>query len=423
MIHKIKSSEFARNVLILLSGSLLSQIVPFLTLPILQKYFYSAADFGILAVFISFCELFSNISCLKLEYGIVIQRRLKDAVNLAYGALRISWVITAIGFVVVLLFKSQIAAAFNEPRLENYLFLLPFYILFVALNDVMSYWFNRSKKFGVISASKVSQTTSAEMVKLAAGFAGLNYIGLLLGRVTGFLITGFYYIARFMKYDAKAVKLLNRKESNKMIAKNKKFIFFSTPSVFLGSLINLVYLNLFLHYFGKDMVGLIGVSMVYLSAGFGVISISFSQVFYAKAAETETREELLAIYKRFAKNLFLIALAPLVVVYLIPTKWVVMLLGQEWDQLMDIARVMVIWLSIWFVSSSLSFIYIRLGRQKEMVLFDLLHLVLIVVSFYIALWIKPTFYSALWGFSIGQACFYTFAIYIAIFYIKRFNIK
>jgi lipopolysaccharide exporter len=422
MLEKIKNSEFAKNVIVLFSGSFLSQMIPFFILPILQKYFYEPSDFGLLAIFISFFELFAKAATLKLEYGIVIQRKTRNAINLVFGALRVSWVITLISLIFVCIFKNNIANHFQESNLANYFFLLPIYILVTSFNDIASYWFNWKKKFSTISFSKVVQTTSAEGSKILMGLLNFNFIGLISGRIIGFCIASLYYVHKFIKTDVKSLKLLNRKESNRMIKENRKFIFYTTPSVFIGSLINLTYLNLFLIHFGQDIVGNISVSMVYLSSGFGVISISFSQVFYSKIAEATDPQKILSMYKRFAKNLMFIAIIPVLFVYLIPTSLVTHLLGKEWSELVSISRIMVLWLSVWFVSASLSFIYIRMGRQKEMVFFDILHLVVIVVSFYIGITIKNDVYYALWAFSIGQIVFYLFAIYIAIYFIRKFKI-
>lgn len=421
MFKNILNSEFVRNAFILFSGSLISQLIPFIVLPILQRFFYSPSDFGILVVFISFVEIFSNVACLKLEYAIVLQNRLRDAINLAYGALRISWLISALSLVLVLIFKSRIANYIGVPKLENYLFLLPLYILLLAFNDVSSYWFNRKKNFKMLSIAKISQTSASETIKLSTGYFGFNFAGLILGKVFGYVLPSIIYFFKFYREDRNALKLISYKESKRLILKNKKFILYTTPSVFFSSAVNLIYLNLFMLYFGKDVVGMIGVSMMYLSAGFGVISVSISQVYYSRIAEINSREELLKSYVRFSKNLFLIAIIIVALVYAFPTRWVTYLLGSEWMELISIARIMVIWLAIWFVSSSLSFIFIRLGRQKEMIYFNLIQIGVICISFFSALWINPSYYSALWGFSIGQSLFYIFAIFIAVFYIKRFD--
>lgn len=414
-----KQSPFAQNVFILLTGSLISQVLPFLMLPILQKFFYKPADFGILAVFISMCEIFSSIACLKMEFAIVVQRTIRNAINTAFSAIKITGLMTLFSLMVVVLFRNQLSEYYNEPKLADYLFLLPIYVFLVGTNDVLSYWFNRKKKFKVISSSKVVQTSFAETIKLVFGYLGSNYVGLLFGRLLGFLFSGFYLVRRFFKEDARSLKLITHRESNQMVKENKRYLFFTTPGVFVNSLINLIYLNLFISYYGKDIAGLLGVSMAYLSAGFGVIAISFSQVFFSKVSEIEDSHHLLQVYKRFAKQLALMALIPLGVIYLIPTKLVVYLLGEEWNQLLSVARIMAVWLSVWFVSSSLSFIYIRLGRQKEMLLFDCVHLLLIIIGFFTARMIDVSLNSALWGFSISQSLYYLFAVFIAIYFIKK----
>ncbi len=419
MIRRIKESDFIRNILVLFSGSLLSQLIPFFVLPILQRYYYSPADFGLLAVFVSFSELFSSVASGKLEFGIVLQSRERNAINLFFGAMKIMLLVTAVSSVLVLLFRGAIADYLDEPQLSNYLLLLPVYIIFFALTDLFSYWNNRKRKFVTISWAKLVQTGTSESVKLIAGILNMGVFGLILGRLSGFIGSAIYYIRTFLKRDSRALKLLDNRISRQTVKENRKFIFFSTPSVFLGNLINVVYLQLFLVYFGEQMVGVIGVSMTYLSAGFGVVAISFSQVFYSKLAETKSKEHLLYMYKRFAKNLALVALVPVVIVYLIPGSFVAQLLGKQWIELMPIARIMVFWLAAWFVSSSLSFIFIRLQKQQALLFYDVLHLLIIVIGFFAGRLISTDLEAALWGFSIARFLFYVFVIGVAIRMIKR----
>ena len=414
----INRSDFAKNVLVLFSGTFISQIVPFLILPVLQKFYYSPSDFGILVVFVTFSELFANISSLKLEFGIVLQKRLKDAVNLMYGAVRILIITTIVSLVVVLVFKRQIADFFKTPEIENLLFLAPFYILFFSLNNVMSYWNNRKSAFKIISISKIVQTSSAEFSKLLIGIFNFSS-GLIIGRIIGFALSSIFYVNRFIKSDLKSLKLLNSNVSKKVVRNNTDFIFYTTPSVFISSLINFVYINLFLYFFGNEVVGVLGVSSTYISAAYGVISVSFSQVFYSKINSFKTKKALLDIYIKFAKRLFLFSSIPLIFIYIIPTSIVTSLLGEKWGELLPIARIMVILLSFWFVSSSLSFIYMRLGKQKVMLFYDFLHLAVILIGFFCAKMIDPSFISVLWGFTIAKASFYIFIIFLTIRFIKN----
>lgn len=407
-----------KDIAVLLTGSLVGQLIPFLVLPYLQRYFYTPADFGLLTVFVTFSELFANVATFKLEYGIVVQRRIRDAVNLAYAAFRMMSLMLVFSLVVVLLFRHSVADYLGHPHLANYFFLLPLYIFFAGSSEIFSYWNNRKRRFKTISTSKIVQSGASEGFKVAGGFIGFNFAGLLVGRIFGFFAMFLYYLARFLRTDRRALQLINKKDSNAVLKKNVKYIYFTTPSVFLGTLVNLVYVQLFLYHFGDDIVGMIGVSMTYLSAGFGVIGISFSQVFYTRLAEIRTKAEMYSVYVRFAKNLFALALVPVVFVYLLPDQWVINILGSDWVELMPIARIMVLWLAIWFVSSSLSFIYMRLQMQAVMTIFDLVHLAVIFIGFYAGYGLSPTLEGALWGFTIAQGVFYAFVIAITLYFIR-----
>ncbi len=99
-----------------------------------------------------------------------------------------------------------------------------------------------------------------------------------------------------------------------------------------------------------------------------MISLSFLQVFYSKLAETKGCEKLLKMYLRFARNLTLIACLPVLFVYFLPIQFVTYILGESWSELLPIARIIVIWLAVWFVSSSLFYLYAVRKTENHAVL-------------------------------------------------------
>lgn len=414
-------SDFFKNVLTLSIGTVIAQLMPFLALPILQKYFYTPSDFGLLAVFITLFELIASASTFKLEYGIVAIKEKLQAIHLAVGATFVSLVVAFVLLCTLIFTKDIISMHYGVPEYSNYFLLLPLYIVLLNLNDILSYWNNRLKSFKTISKAKVIQSFFSESFKLSFGLLQVSFIGLLIGRLLGFLFSFMFYFKSFAKSDVSLMKSISFNEVRNQVKLNKKFVYFSTPSVFLGSLINVVYVNLFLTHFGADVVGNITISMSYTAAAFGLISVSFSQVFYSRISQIENRVELKRVYKTFALYLFLAALVPLSILYMLPSNWIVVILGEEWSELLTIARIMILWQIFWFVSSSLSFIYIRLGRQKEMMLFDFIHLLLIPISFYGAIYFEASVYSALLGFTIAQVVYYVFTITIAVFFINKYS--
>ena len=78
-------------------------------------------------------------------------------------------------------------------------------------------------------------------------------------------------------------------------------------------------------------------------------------------------------------------------------------------------------MSIMFISSSLSYIYIKLGRQKETLIFDFIHLFLATGAIYFAHSRFSDAIISLWAFTIVQCVFYTFAIIVAYYFISKFK--
>ena len=78
-------------------------------------------------------------------------------------------------------------------------------------------------------------------------------------------------------------------------------------------------------------------------------------------------------------------------------------------------------MALMFVSSSLSYIYIKLGKQKQTLVLDLIHLIMVVVGLQ---WIHSQYASAmttLWTFTFIQLLFYVIAIFAAYYFIEGFE--
>jgi len=204
-----------------------------------------------------------------------------------------------------------------------------------------------------------------------------------------------------------------------LAVKHKNLPLFTTPSIMLGALINYLYIQMFLTFYGQTAVGIMGVSVSYVAAAFGILSVSFSQVFYRKIAEVHDYMVLQKIFFRYALLLLLFSGTITVGVYLLPSEMITFLLGKEWAQMLPVMRIMVLWLSASFVISSLSFIFIRLNRQKEMFLLDVIHLIAVMAAVYLAHQARHDFYFTLRSFAGIQIAFYISAFLAAVIYIRR----
>ncbi len=404
-----------QNVMVLFTGTAVSQLIPFLVLPILQKYYYGPEDFAKLASFVYFSEMFGIISTLKLEYAIVGKPSLRDSREVAITGFRV----VTVGAVLVL-----ILAAINYRfdwihglhELGAVIFLMPFVVFAMGCVQLTAYWFNARKEYDRIARGKLIQTASGEGVKLLSGFSGLNFSGLIIGRVSGYSLTAIFQYFRYRK-DVADVERRNFSKW-KLLGDHKSFIFYTTPSVFVGAFINFLSIEMFVENFGPASAGMMSVAMTYVGAGLGMVAASISQVYYGTISGIHEKKAMLSLYAKFLGRLTVMSAVMTALVWVLPASWVVGVLGEEWNDLIVYCRVISLWLGVWFVSSSLSFIYLRLQRQREMLVFDVLHIVLVYAGFHAGKVWGGDALSALWGFTWAQIISYVMAIALAIRFIQ-----
>jgi len=416
---KYFQSEFFKNMMTLLSGSAIAQLIPFLVLPILQKWFYDPSHFGELALYTSVTMLLAQVAGMKYEFAIVNAKSRSEAENVFVGAMVITLVFSIIVGFAFMVFPNQMAQIMGAAKIQNYFYLIPFSVLFFSSFETLNYWNNRQKKYKRIAVAKVAKTLSAETAKLDMGYYKFAGNGLIIGRVIGEFISALLLFKHFIVNDLKSFHFSSFSNILDSLKQNYRFPLFTMPSVFVGNLINLVFIGLFMKYFGAEKAGVIGISVVYISVAFGLISQSFSQVFYKELSVTKGKTALLKLYLGNAKYLILISIFAVGFVQLIPSSWVAGLLGEKWIDLMPTLKILVFSYAISFITSSLSFIYMRVNKQKQMLIYDIIHLVMVTASIYIGFHYFGTFKATLISYTIAQLIYYSFAFSIAIVFIKN----
>jgi len=405
---------FTQHVMVLFTGTAISQLIPFLVLPILQKYYYGPEDFAKLATFVYFSEMMGVVSTLKLEYAIVGKPTLRESREVAITGFRV--VLISSLLTLVLSFVSyHLDWIHGLHELGALVFLMPFVVFAMGSVQLTAYWFNARKEFDRIAQGKLVQTVSSEGVKLLSGISGLNFSGLILGRFTGIGVTAFL---QYWRYKKDVVEVEQRNFSRwKLLGEHKAFVFYTTPSVFVGAFINFMYIELFMQNFGAASAGMVSVAMTYVGAGLGMMAASISQVYFGTISGIHDRKNMRRLYTRFLMRLLVISGVMTGLIWVLPASWIVGVLGEEWNELIVYCRVISVWLGVWFVSSSLSFIFLRLREQRAMLLFDALHVLLVYAGFHAGKAMSGDALGALWGFTWSQVLSYAIAIGLAFYFI------
>lgn len=401
-----------------MSGTAGAHLITLLTLPFLQRYFYSKSDFANFAWFYEFVMMFVTVGALRLETGIVLEKEDRQARILTNTSLKLVLISSVVGLLVAVT-GSLIFPSFKTELSEPWIIaLIPASILTLGIIQVMSSWYTRNQDFKFLAGSKIYQTSGTSATQIGLGFSKLISGGLIIGRNIGTAIVSFVLLRKYFKSNP---ELLNatKEESKSLVNKHKDFIFYTTPSTFIGTFINFIFIDLFIRFYGEDITGNLATSKQYIGMGLAFISAAFAQVFYSQIAKIDAIEDLKKYYSYWLKRLVGVSALIFLVVSIIPNTWAPAILGDKWIDLMPVIKIMVIWMCIMFVSSSLSYVYIKLNRQKTLIIFDLIHLALTVGSIALSYHYYHSFWISLYWFTIAKGAYYLFAVFATYYFFSH----
>lgn len=418
-MNTTKNTSFIKNVMTLVTGSVLAQIISLIGLILLQRYFYGPEDFAPFRLFFEFTVIFAGISALRLDSAIVLEKEDKNAKGLVLICIKLillTALVSGVSFLVLSYFNKGISALAKDKLIVS---LIPLTVIVLGLIQVFNSWFTRIESYKLMSVNKVLQNGVSVCSQLLFGLLKFNYIGLILGRFMGLLAANSNFLARYIKH--KKSTPISFSEQKSLIKKHKDFIVFTTPGFFIGNLINFIFLAFFIDFYGNHFGGQIAATVQYLGISIAIISSSFSQVYFKEITKLNTKKELKNTYTFWFLRLGIIATIGAISLQFIPDKFIIFILGNKWSGLIEIMQIMGIWMALMFVSSSLSYIYIKLGKQKQTLFLDLIHLIMVVIGLQ---WIHSQYASAmttLWTFTFIQLLFYVIAIFAAYYFIEGFE--
>ena len=151
------SSSFVQNVLQLLSGSTIGQLIAFLASVALTRI-YSPAEFGVLALYLAFVSVLLSVVSLRYEVAIPIPAEDGEAISLMRLSFLLVLIIASIVGFVFLFFGRPITKMLNADSLLHYLWLVPVTLLVSGAGQIIGYWSVRRKAFPGVAQGRVSQS-------------------------------------------------------------------------------------------------------------------------------------------------------------------------------------------------------------------------------------------------------------------------
>lgn len=364
MIKRLWNDKFSRNVLTLMTGTVISQAIPIAISPILTRI-YTPEDFGLFALFFSVTSILSIIISARYEMTIILPEGDKDAVNLLALSIVITAGISLITLVLVLLFADVFAGWLHEPKIAGWLIFIPVSIFMIGIYQALSYWLNRKSRYTALSGTRITRSVGASVASLGLGYTAVKPGGLIIGDTIGQTITSAYVAWDFWRKDRHLLRNITKTDTLRLAKRYKHFPLFNMFSGLLEKGSGQVPLLLITSFWGLTISGLFSLSMRVISVPGSVIARAIGDVFRQQANEEFLEKgNCRRSFRKMTILLSAMAVIPFSLLFIFATPLFAFAFGPEWAVAGDYARIMTIMFFLQFIVSPLSNMFLIAEKQK-----------------------------------------------------------
>lgn len=408
---RLTKSTSLRAIAILSTGQILAAILPLAAAPILGRL-YLPADYGALAAYMALAGLFGAVSTLQLQHGIIAERSERCARELVLVVVLVAAGFALVAALVALVLFFAVAGSDAYRDVRAWVLLLPLTVLAAGATAAIAVLANRRAAYGALARIPVFGAVVSVATSIVFGIMGFGANGLFISYFLGQTITVGAYLHVYRQIEPQRPKVRLRR----FIAvgwRHRDFVRYSMPS----QLLSVVSLDMPVYALtATGNIGLLGAfnrARALVTMPLGLIGGAVAQVFRQRAAEDYHRTgSCRDLYLRTGLGLFIAGLPPLAMIMLWAPDLFRIVLGPNWGEAGDIARILAPMLLLRLVCSPLSTVYFFTGRQKHDLLLTgagvLIGAVLVGVPLALRL-------DALWivvGFAVSYTMIYS--AYIAI---------
>jgi len=387
MINKFKpKSEFAKDVLTLMTGTTIAQAIPIAISPILTRI-YTPEDFGVFALFFAISAIFGSIVNARYELAIILPKKDEDAINIFALGFIINICITFFLFLLVVLFNDYFIKLLNNKEIELWLYFLPISVFFIGFFNLLNYFNNRKKNYKDLRNAIIFKSIVLAIVQLSIGFLKQGASGL----ISGLIISNMFANLKLFKNILKDKLLISKISKIKILALAKKYQKFPKYNL-LSSLANVItsQLPFFIipKIFNLSISGYFSFSQKLIALPSSLIAKSVSQVLFQKISENKINKiKNMPLLVNTIKKLFLIALPITILIFLFAPYLFEVIFGKNWKISGEIAQYLSLIFLITFVVSTISIALIAYEEIKLLASWQYLYLFstvcFFIISFYL----------------------------------------
>jgi lipopolysaccharide exporter len=366
-VAELKDSSFLKNILVVMSGTALAQVIGFALSPIISRLF-SPTDFGVFGSFGAVSGIITAGATLEYSQAIMLPKAKEDAINLLTFAFLCTFAISFLCLTFCLVLPATVNNLMKTKGVWA-LALLVLTTLVAGANQLWQAWAVRVKAFKHTSASQVIRSISSNGTRITFGYLKGGAPGLIVSSILGDVLASINLVRVFLP-DFSALRSCIRWARMKQLAKDyHDFPLYSASQNVINALSAGLPVLLLTHFYGIPVAGAYAFGVSVLQVPMGFILTALRQVLFQKACETQHGGKSIAVlYVRTTAALFAMVLLPSLILIIWAPQIFSWIFGSKWLLAGEMARSLVIWLAIVFCNLP-AVLFARIIRMQRFVFF------------------------------------------------------
>lgn len=356
LLTRLRSSVFVRNIATLTAGSVVAQLIPLASSPVLTRL-YSPIEYGHYARFMLLVTVLSGAATGRYEMAILAAGSSPEV-----RVVKLLARLLAVGVSALVLFAA-VGLRAVEPLPAWWVWLLPAGVLVTAAQQVSYSWLLRERAFRLLSSSRAARALLVAAVSISVGVLGLSTSGLALGAVLGSaaIAAGLFAFER----GSGAVTWHGRAELRGAAMAHRQFPLLVLPSEWLSTLA----LQLPLLFLDVTGAGFFSFATTVVSTPLSLIGTSVLEGFKERAfRDYRERGSFRTVYRGVFFALVAPATAGAIALAIGAPVVFRVAFGARWEAAGVFAASLAPMFALRLLASPLSYTYVVVRRQREAML-------------------------------------------------------
>jgi O-antigen/teichoic acid export membrane protein len=417
----ISKSSFTANVLTLVMGISVSQIIPILALLVLTRI-YSPQHFGIFAIYTSVVSAIAVISTGGYEFAVMLPDKDEDALNIVVAILIICFFISSISFIILGVFNIPIAKMLGNSEISFFLYLVPLMVFPFGAYQAFYYWLNRKKEYKKITINKIIQALFTAAALITMGFMGFGAGGLIYGGIAGQLLASTIMGCQIWKENKGQKVMLDYNYAKKLLKRYRGFPRYALPTNFINTIAIQIPTVLLNNFFGSLIVGFFGLTQRVFQTPISLISLSVRDVFIERASsDYRNKGSCTDIFLKTFKGMSFFSFVLFLIVFLTGPILFSVVFGNGWRLAGRFAQILSPVLFLRMLIVPLGNVFNVIEKQKIDLFFNIYMLVSTVMVLFLSYYFLKKVEYVLVVFSINLVLIYIVYLFFAYTYSKKIN--